>query len=239
MPASVCAALLEAREHDPFSVLGLHAEGAGWRLRVFRPHAKAVAVEWRWPVGAAGAAQGDRPVRVAGRDAAARPWRLDVDGVKQYDAYAFVPQPPADDLFLFNAGRLRQAWRTLRCRAGSSRRHCRRLLPGLGAECRAGFGGGRLQWLGRSRASDGHPGRLRRLGAVRSRTGGRRAVSLRAAPARQRRGEAQERPLCARLRTASGLRLLRDTRSGARMERRRVDAGEPAAARPATGCRRR
>ena len=45
MPGSACAALLEAREHDPFSVLGLHAEGAGWRLRVFRPHAKSVAVE--------------------------------------------------------------------------------------------------------------------------------------------------------------------------------------------------
>jgi hypothetical protein len=44
MPALACAALLEAREHDPFSVLGLHAEGAGWRLRVFRPQAKAVAV---------------------------------------------------------------------------------------------------------------------------------------------------------------------------------------------------
>ena len=42
-----------------------------------------------------------------------RPWRLKVDDVTQYDAYAFVPQPPHDDLFLFNSGRLRQAWRTL------------------------------------------------------------------------------------------------------------------------------
>ena len=44
MSDSACAALLEAREHDPFSVLGLHADGAGWRLRVFRPQAKSVAV---------------------------------------------------------------------------------------------------------------------------------------------------------------------------------------------------
>ena len=113
MPASVCAALLEAREHDPFSVLGLHAEGAGWRLRVFRPHAKAVAVEFadgRWAPLAR--RKGTDLFEWQGLTAPSRPWRLDVDGVKQYDTYAFAPQPPADDLFLFNAGRLRQAWRT-------------------------------------------------------------------------------------------------------------------------------
>ena len=113
MPASVCAALLEAREHDPFSVLGLHAEGAGWRLRVFRPHAKAVAVEFadgRWAPLAR--RKGTDLFEWQGATAPSRPWRLDVDGVKQYDTYAFAPQPPADDLFLFNAGRLRQAWRT-------------------------------------------------------------------------------------------------------------------------------
>jgi len=44
MSDSACAALLEAREHDPFSVLGLHADGAGWRLRVLRPQAKSITV---------------------------------------------------------------------------------------------------------------------------------------------------------------------------------------------------
>jgi 1,4-alpha-glucan branching enzyme len=114
MPDSACTALLEAREHDPFSVLGLHAAGAGWRLRVFRPHAKSVALgladgEWaplkRRSNSAIFEWQGSAPPP--------RPWRLNVDGVTQYDPYAFVPQPPADDLYLFNAGRLRQAWRTL------------------------------------------------------------------------------------------------------------------------------
>jgi 1,4-alpha-glucan branching enzyme len=113
MPATACAALLEAREHDPFSVLGLHAEGAGWRLRVFRPRAKVVALEladgsWA-PLKRR---SGTDIFEWQGTAPPTRPWRLDIDGAQQYDTYAFVPQPPADDLFLFNAGRLRQAWRT-------------------------------------------------------------------------------------------------------------------------------
>ena len=109
-----CAALLQAREHDPFSLLGVHAHGAGWRLRVLRPRAKAVAValadgSWaplkRHP--------GTDLFEWQGAAPPPRPWRLDIDGAVQYDSYAFPPQVPADDLFLFNAGRLRQAWRTL------------------------------------------------------------------------------------------------------------------------------
>jgi 1,4-alpha-glucan branching enzyme len=114
MSDSACAALLEAREHDPFSVLGLHADGAGWRLRVFRPQAKAVAValasgEWA-PLKRR---SGSDLFEWQGAAPPPRPWRLDIDGVRQYDPYSFLPQPPADDLYLFNAGRLRQAWRTL------------------------------------------------------------------------------------------------------------------------------
>ena len=114
MPNISCAALLEAREHDPFSVLGLHAKGAGWLLRVYRPHVAAISVEM---------ADGSwAPLkRTTGTDLfewkgsvpPSRPWRLNVDGVTLYDPYAFVPQPPHDDLYLFNSGRLRQAWRTL------------------------------------------------------------------------------------------------------------------------------
>jgi 1,4-alpha-glucan branching enzyme len=140
MSDSACAALLEAREHDPFSVLGLHADGAGWRLRVFRPQAKSVAVVL---------ANGERALlkRRSGSDLfewhgalpPPLPWRLDIDGVVQYDAYAFPPQPPADDLYLFNAGRLRQAWRTLGAVPETRDGIARRLFPGLGAECGAGF----------------------------------------------------------------------------------------------------
>src|ERR1700756_2963102 len=38
-------ALAEAREHDPFRRLGLHRTAEGWRLRVLRPRARAVALE--------------------------------------------------------------------------------------------------------------------------------------------------------------------------------------------------
>jgi 1,4-alpha-glucan branching enzyme len=109
-----CAALLEAREHDPFSVLGLHAEGAQWRLRVFRPQAKSVTValpDGKWvPLKRR---HGSDLFEWHGATPPSRPWRLNIDGVTQYDPYAFPPHPPADDLYLFNAGRLRQAWRTL------------------------------------------------------------------------------------------------------------------------------
>ncbi|MBI5899196.1 MAG: 1,4-alpha-glucan branching protein GlgB [Rhodocyclales bacterium] len=114
MKDNSCAALLAAREHDPFAVLGLHAVGAGWRLRVLRPGARTVALAM---------ADGRRAMleRRPGTDVfewhgatpPPRPWRLEVDGREVRDAYAFPPQPPAEDLYLFNAGRLRQAWRRL------------------------------------------------------------------------------------------------------------------------------
>ncbi|MBI5110331.1 MAG: 1,4-alpha-glucan branching protein GlgB [Rhodocyclales bacterium] len=114
MNDSSCAALLEAREHDPFAILGMHAEGNGWRLRVFRPGVKSVAVrlaDGSWSMFER--RKGTDLFTWTGATPPPRPWRLRCDGTESYDAYAFPPQPPADDLYLFNAGRLRQAWRTL------------------------------------------------------------------------------------------------------------------------------
>ena len=37
-------ALVGARHHDPFSLLGLHRIGRDWSLRVFRPYAASVSV---------------------------------------------------------------------------------------------------------------------------------------------------------------------------------------------------
>jgi 1,4-alpha-glucan branching enzyme len=114
MPDPACAALLQAREHDPFSVLGLHAHGAQWRLRVYRPQARAVALALADGEWVSMKRRGRSDIfEWQGAVPPPRPWRLDIDGVRQYDAYAFLPRPPADDLYLFNAGRLRQAWRTL------------------------------------------------------------------------------------------------------------------------------
>jgi 1,4-alpha-glucan branching enzyme len=109
--------LLAARVHDPFALLGLHRVGADWRLRVFRPHASEV---WlHLPTGLT-------PLRRAhpaglfewrGTQPPPRPCTLGVleDGKAHelHDAYAFAPVLSGHDLYLFNEGKLRQAWRVL------------------------------------------------------------------------------------------------------------------------------
>jgi len=110
-------ALLQARLHDPFRYLGLHREASSWVLRVFHPHADAV---WlRLPSGL-------RPLENVhpaglfewrGPEAPPAPYVLGVSEgghVRDvHDPYAFVPALSGHDLYLFNEGRLRQAWRTL------------------------------------------------------------------------------------------------------------------------------
>jgi 1,4-alpha-glucan branching enzyme len=113
MTTNLLSPLLEAREYDPFRILGLHQDGNVWRVRVFRPRAGSVVLdlpggqaplqridsagifEWRGPV------------------APPLPYLLHVDGVAEYDAYAFPPAPSGDDLYLFNEGRNMQAYRLL------------------------------------------------------------------------------------------------------------------------------
>ena len=98
MNDTACAALLQAREHDPFSVLGLHADGAAWCLRVFRPGVKSVAVllaDGAWSPLAR--RKGTDLFEWRGATPPPRPWRLNVDGQECGDSYAFPPQPPADD----------------------------------------------------------------------------------------------------------------------------------------------
>ncbi|HXV08603.1 MAG TPA: 1,4-alpha-glucan branching protein GlgB [Burkholderiales bacterium] len=110
-------ALLAARLHDPFSLLGLHRVGERWRLRVFNPHAEAV---WlRLPSGL----EPLDPVHPAGlfewrgAEPPAMPYVLGVSAGgevrEMHDPYAFVPALSGHDLYLFNEGRLRQAWSTL------------------------------------------------------------------------------------------------------------------------------
>ncbi|CAB1370731.1 1,4-alpha-glucan branching protein GlgB [Denitratisoma oestradiolicum] len=109
-------ALLEAREHDPFALLGLHPHGRGWRLRVLRPHASHVQMEIDGrlePMERQGASdlfewRGDvRPefywlrIGEAGRELRLR------------DPYAFPPRPSEHDLFLFSEGNNSQAYRLL------------------------------------------------------------------------------------------------------------------------------
>jgi 1,4-alpha-glucan branching enzyme len=123
MVEAAMRSLLESREHDPFHLLGLHRDGAGWCLRVFRPYARSVAVAWaeraelqalrrihdkglfEW--------RGELPA--AAQPPAAYQLVVEEDGATRrlHDPYAFPPEPPADDLYLFNEGRNFQAYRLL------------------------------------------------------------------------------------------------------------------------------
>jgi 1,4-alpha-glucan branching enzyme len=109
--AILIKSLLQARLHDPFALLGLHQEGEDAVIRFYDPHATAVFLqgepfkkteglfEWR------------------GKNAPTLPYRLRVeeDGASRevLDPYQFPAHISQQDLFLFGAGKLQQAYRML------------------------------------------------------------------------------------------------------------------------------
>jgi len=117
MSLTLLERILQARHHDPFSFLGLHSEGGAPILRVLRPHAEAVVMLL---------ADGEQPLILKdkrglfewrGKQAPARPIRLRVqeDGktFEITDPYTFPPMLGEQELYLFNEGRLLEAYRTL------------------------------------------------------------------------------------------------------------------------------
>ena len=109
--------LVAAREHDPFSLLGLHRDGAQWVVRMFDPYAESVALERD---GAAAPLARVHPAGVFEWRGAASPvlpyvLRVTAQGAARrvHDPYAFLPQAATDDLFLFNQGTNYQAYRLL------------------------------------------------------------------------------------------------------------------------------
>ncbi|MBX3628477.1 MAG: 1,4-alpha-glucan branching protein GlgB [Nitrosomonas sp.] len=116
-------ALLGGRLHDPFAYLGIHKTAHDYRVRAFQPRVHAVLVK---------TAQGFEPMmRIhaegiyewQGMESPSIPVRLRIetqDPVTQskhiyeiYDAYSFSSQVTDHDLYLFNEGKLHQAYRTL------------------------------------------------------------------------------------------------------------------------------
>jgi 1,4-alpha-glucan branching enzyme len=112
--------LVEARHHDPFSILGRHPDGVGVVVRAFLPHAETVTI-----------AEGELPLtRVEGTDvfewrgaAAAVPehyrliWQDDRHrGHIAHDPYCYPPQLADFDLHLFGEGRHYHAHRLLGAR---------------------------------------------------------------------------------------------------------------------------
>ncbi|MDO9224494.1 MAG: 1,4-alpha-glucan branching protein GlgB [Pseudomonadota bacterium] len=115
MPHSI-ERLITVRHHDPFAVLGLHRSQNAWVLRVFRPAASRVSL--LLPEGAVAMTRADARGMFEwhGEQPPARPWRLAVeeDGTtfEMTDPYAFEPSITEQELYLFNEGRLLEAWRT-------------------------------------------------------------------------------------------------------------------------------
>jgi len=116
--------LLTARLHDPFAVLGAQRlgteAGGGYLIRVFNPIARAAWIETEngW---SAAEAQGETGVfAIRTKVQPQRPWRVRFDEAgrlhETFDPYSFGPSISEHDLFLFNAGRLLQAHRTLGAR---------------------------------------------------------------------------------------------------------------------------
>jgi 1,4-alpha-glucan branching enzyme len=109
--------LLTARHHDPFAILGLHPDPAGWVLRVFRPDASRVSL--LLPEGNVDLFKSDGRglFEWRGALAPARPWRLAIEADGQSfeitDPYAFGPLLSDQEIHLFNEGRLLEAWRSM------------------------------------------------------------------------------------------------------------------------------
>ena len=108
---------LQARHHDPFSFLGLHDEGDGHVLRVLRPNADEVTLLLP---------EGEQPLQRTdkrglfewqGKVAPSRPARLRIteDGqvFEIVDPYCLPPFLSEQELYLFNEGRLLEAYNTL------------------------------------------------------------------------------------------------------------------------------
>jgi 1,4-alpha-glucan branching enzyme len=111
------AALAAGRAHDPFALLGWHRGADGWTYRTLQPFAESVNAE---------TARGWEPLthvpdtplfelRTAGAPSQHTRLRVSAGGATRelVDPYSFPPAIGADDLWLFNAGAARQAWRVL------------------------------------------------------------------------------------------------------------------------------
>ena len=115
--------ILTARSHDPHSILGPQRDARGALLRVFRPYAAKVSLR----VGAT-----EQPLKRV-HPAGLFEWHGDLpaprdriliaeeSGVKIvfHDPYSFPSTLTEEDLYLFNAGKLHQAYRSLGARAQS------------------------------------------------------------------------------------------------------------------------
>ena len=114
--------ITQARMHDPFSVLGMHPVEGGQVIRVFRPHARKVTLLLDTGEAEMTLVVADGLYEWRGTQGPTRPWRLRVEEedatFEIVDPYAFAPFLSDQELYLFNEGRLLQAYNTLGARPG-------------------------------------------------------------------------------------------------------------------------
>jgi 1,4-alpha-glucan branching enzyme len=107
----------EARHHDPFSYLGLHRSRSGYALRVYQPHATAIAVHdgTGWQPLEHEAESGFHLWQ--GKQSLPVPCRLQLSfndhTLEVHDPYTCGSSISDHDLYLFSQGRLQQAYRML------------------------------------------------------------------------------------------------------------------------------
>lgn len=117
-------ALLDARLHDPLAYLGVHKVAAdAYRARVFQPHAHAVWIKTAQDFEPMARIHAGGIYEWRGLESPPMPLRLRIETQhstmqsKQvydvYDAYSFSLQMTEHDLYLFNEGKLNQAYRML------------------------------------------------------------------------------------------------------------------------------
>ncbi|MFT7234630.1 MAG: 1,4-alpha-glucan branching enzyme [Methylophagaceae bacterium] len=106
--------IIEARHHDPFSVLGLHSDGELDTLTVFLPETQTALLNNQHPLAriegtdlfqwSGSAKLLDTPYQITRTDSRG-------NSSQQYDAYAFPPQLSDFDLHLFSEGKHWHAYR--------------------------------------------------------------------------------------------------------------------------------
>ena len=106
--------LAEGRLHDPYACLGVQRRGDGWSMRAYHPHARAAAVATAdgWMPLPRGKVAGLFEARLGARPPSPCRLRFEEEHGTQerFDPYSFPLTLSADDLYLFGAGRLHQAY---------------------------------------------------------------------------------------------------------------------------------
>ena len=124
LPDSVIDPLLEAllggRLHDPFAYLGVHKTLNDYRARVFRPDAHAVWIKTALGFEKMMRVHAEGVFEWYGEKQPSMPvyLRIEVENhsgqtKEEYDPYTFALQITDHDLYLFNQGKLNQAYRAL------------------------------------------------------------------------------------------------------------------------------